>query len=164
MNNAISMIRNDMQRHKVTVTLPNEQEEKQLFLTIMEAKTSQFEDFKQTYGKQVTTTHLKLAEKVFGKGETENTYGVFYDKNLQIVFAFNRDFADYDSSKKQVLFKDIDDLLIERVQAKEVWKKKEKKKLDLHLPSIPRRPRRPVIHDSGFNPHTIIKYSLTEKQ
>lgn len=164
MNNAISMIRNDMQRHKVTVTLPlpNKQEARQLYLIMMGAKTSQLEDFKQTYGDEVTKTHLKLAEKVFGKGETESVYGVFYDMNLQMVFAFNRAFADYDNSKKYVLYKDIDDLLIERVEVKN--EKKEKKKKDFHLPRRPLRPNLRRDEFPGGSGRSLIKYSLTEKK
>lgn len=152
MNNAIGLVKTDMKRHAVSVVLPGEQEERSLFLIMISAQTSKLKDFEQTYGNKVTTTHLKVARKVFGEVETENVYGVLMDENLQMVFAFNRDFADYDAKRKAVIFKDVDDILLDRIEAK---------REDAPTPIPNRRdfafPRRPG--GSG-----VIKYSLSEKQ
>ena len=119
MNNAISLIKEDLQRHKIAVTLPSEQDEKSLYLILITAKTSKLKDLKKTYDSKATRTHLKIAKKIFGEDETENVYGVLIDESLQMVFAFNRDFADYNSKKKEIVFKDIDDVLIDRIEVKD---------------------------------------------
>lgn len=149
MNNVISLIKEDLRRHKVTVTLPSEQDEKSLYLILITAKTSKIKDLKKTYASRVTTTHLKIAKKVFREDETENVYGVLVDENLQMVFAFNRDFADYDSKKKAIIFKDIDDVLIDRIEVK-----------DKEAFPIPRPSSRRALPRGGG----AIRYSLTEKK
>lgn len=150
MNNAIDLIRGDLKRHKVTVVLPGEQEEKHFYLIMVKGKTSKFEDFKKTYGEQATTTHLRIAKKIFGYKEIENTYGVFVDEDLRMIFAFNRDFADYDKTKKAIIYKDIDDVLIEKIGPVVTPGFP-----DSNVPS-----NFPIPSGGGI----LIKYSLTEKE
>lgn len=156
MNNAIGLIKEDLRRHRVTVTLPGEQEEKSLYLILITAKTKKFKDFVETYGNQVTTTHQKIAQKVFGAEETKNVYGALIDENMRMIFAFNRDFADYDKTKKAIVFKDIDDVLIDRIEVKKI-----KLEEGEALPIGPKERR-------GRNPDNIgewlIRYSLAEKK
>jgi hypothetical protein len=80
------------------------------------ATTSRLKDFQVTYGDKVTETHLKLAQKIFGQWEKENIYGVFVNESMKMIFAFNTKFADYNKEKSIVEFKDIDDVLISRVE------------------------------------------------
>ncbi|MFA5358578.1 MAG: hypothetical protein WC310_02000 [Patescibacteria group bacterium] len=115
-NNAIRLITKDLQNHKVYVVLPGEEEERFLYLIMMQAKTSRLEDFEVTFGQQITEFQRKLALKIFGRNQTDNIYGVFLDDNLKMIFAFNRVFADYDGETKRVNYKDIDDLLIDLVK------------------------------------------------
>ncbi len=150
MNNAALFIKNDMQRHQVSVTLPGEHEEKSLCLVMIEAKTSMVEDLKSTYGDDVTPLHMKIAKKIFGEGETANVYGVFVDKNLQMVFAFNRAFADYVGSKKAIVYRDIDDLLAEKIQPGP-------------LKELPVEKAMPRFPSGGSGPRGVVKYSLAEK-
>lgn len=118
MKNAIALLKKDLENHRVVVILPGETEKKSLFLVMTGAKVNKLEDFKKTYGSKVTATHLKIAAKIFKEGETENVYGVFMDDNLQMVFAFNRDFADYSPKKEMIIYKEIDDLLVDGIEPK----------------------------------------------
>jgi len=154
MNNAIDLIKKDMQRHKVIVKLPNEKKEEELYLILITAKTSKLMDFKKTYrGKAIVTlTHLKIAQKIFDNTETENVYGIFLNKNLQMVFAFNRDFADYDSEKKLIVYKDIDDVLTDEIETKD--------DVEDNVIKIPKR--RDMFPGGGGS--MLIKYSLAEKK
>ncbi|MFC1609010.1 hypothetical protein ACFL2R_02745 [Patescibacteria group bacterium] len=155
MNNAISLVKGDMERHKVKVVLPDEGVERVLFLVMTSAKTSKLKDFRQTYGKRVTSTHNKIAEKIFGEGETDNIYGIFFDMDLKMIYAFNRDFADYDSEKKAVVFEDVDDLLLGKIEVKpdeEVKPNPDIKPPGGHFPF------------PGGGGGIGIRYSLTEKK
>lgn len=155
MNNAISLIKEDMARHMVSVILPGEKIEKSLYLIMMNAKTSKLNDLQKTYDTKATTTHIKIAKKIFGEGETENVYGVFIDEGMQIAFAFNRDFADYDSKKKAIVFRDIDDILVDRI---------EPKKIKIESSSLPNKESRRSFFPRRGGGDMIIKYSLTEKR
>lgn len=156
MNNTIELIKKDLQRHKVEVVLPNEKDKKSLYLIMIIARTSKLEDFKKTYGDKATPVHLKIAAKIFGENETNNTYGLLLNEDLKIAFAFNREFADYDAKRKEIIYKDIDDVLLERIKTEN----KEKKKISPKdiLEKFPLSPK-----DFDHNKATI-KYSLIEKE
>jgi len=148
-SNAPNFINEDLQRHKVKVILPGETKEVSLYLIMVTAKIKKLEDFVQTYGTKVTTTHQKIAKKIFGTGETDNVYGVFLGEDLKMVFAFNRDFADYDKNKKVIVYKDIDDILIDKIPInKEEF--------------TPPRLRPPSFGGRGVEMR--LRYSLSEKQ
>lgn len=150
MDNAISLVNKDLQNHLVTVTLPGEEIPKKLFLIEVGANTSMLEDYRLTYGKVITDLHSKIAKKIFGEKKTDNTYGIFIDRDLKIVFAFNRQFADYDKKSQQIQFKNVDDVIAEKVEPIEIeWEEI----------STPPRPPRPVSPGSG-----VLRYSLIEKK
>lgn len=157
---SIDLIHEDLRRHKVSVTLPGEQEEKSLYLILITAKTSKLEDFWGTYGDKATAIHQKIAQKVFGTEETENVYGALIDESLRMIFAFNRDFADYDSNNKTIVFKDIDDVLINRIEAK---KEVEKTELEIKEMSPIQRPKRKSMLPNDIG-EWLIRYSLTENE
>ena len=152
-SNAIELIRNDIKRHQVEVILHGETKSQMLFLVEVTAKTNKVEELPLVYGEKVTPLHLKVAEKIFGDQESENVYGVFVDKDLKYVFAFNREFADYVSEKECVEYKELDDILVEKVEPRK-----------LEPGAIPRFPMTsPSDRDrGGFGPCAVIKYSLTE--
>lgn len=161
MNSAISLIKHDLKRYKANVSLngTGRGRGKTCYLILMVAKTSLLADLKNAYGKQVTAVHMKLAKKIFGEKETDNTYGVLVDENLTPLFAFNRLFADYDRSTRTVIFKDLDSILVDRVDVKPGWFEK----LDLSDLRIPRREERRRFPDfDGM--HVLLKYSLVEKK
>jgi hypothetical protein len=149
MKNALRLVVEDLQNHLVDIRLPGEKEEKQLFLIMVTAVTSKLEDLQETYGEDVTNTHLKIAEKVFGTEKAENTYGVLLDDDKKMVFAFNREFADYNRSKKEIVYTDLDTLLVEKIEPKQ--------KL---APSF-RPPRNSGSGRGGGS--MIMRYSLPEK-
>jgi hypothetical protein len=163
MRNAIGLIKKDLQRHKISMLMPGTTQGKgrSFFLILVTAKTSLLADLKNTYGKEVTAVHLKLAKKIFGEAETENIYGVLVNQDLQMLFAFNRLFADYDRKSRMIVFKDIDGILMDRVEAK---KKDQVPTIDLSgLNAPPRFEERRRFPDCG-GMHVMIKYSLVEKK
>jgi hypothetical protein len=179
MKNAISLIQKDLRRHKITMLMPGRTQGKgkSFYLILVMAKTSMLQDLKNAYGGEVKPVHLKIAKKIFGEVETENVYGVLVDENLKMVFAFNREFADYDSKKKAIVFKDLVEVLIGRLDLKKNGVKKEAKKgvkkeakkgggktTKTEVVIIPE----PIFPSRGRFPscglHALIKYSLVEKK
>lgn len=152
MNNAIFLIKKDLGKHKVAVVLPGEKIKKTFFLIEITANTSLLEDLKNTYGEQVTALHEKVAKKLFGDAPSDNVYGLLIDEGLNLVFAFNRQFADINKKNGVIEFKDIDDLVSESIKPSTE---------PVYLPretSVPRR-------GSGRGGRgMLIKYSLTEKE
>ena len=112
MKNALLVVKTDVRRHQAEVILPGEECVRQLYLLEMTGKTRLIEDLRVTYGEAITPFHEKLAKKLFGEEESINKYGVFWDDDLKLVFAFNRRFADYDPKTKTVVYKDLDDFLV----------------------------------------------------
>ena len=153
MNNIISSIKEELQRHLVSVILPEGREKKSLYLIMVTGKTNKLTDFINTYGNQVTETHIKIAKKIFGENETDNIYGVFVDKDLQMIFAFNREFADYNKQKKRIVFKNIDDVLTDKIKVREK---------DNTIPPLHEK-KKPVF-PQGDSGSMILKYSLIEKK
>jgi len=141
MKNALEIIEKDCGRHKVPVILPGKKGPKDYFLIMIDAKTSLLEDLKITYGDAVTRLHVRMAENLSWVAETDNTYGVLIDNEMRMVFAFNRAFADYNKKTKEIDYKDIDDLLIEKIKPSTV--------------SIP--PRRPSGGSMG-----VLRYAIQE--
>lgn len=109
-----NLIADDLVNHEVRVTLPGGKEEQTLYLIEMTSRTSKLADFTKAYQGQATETHLKIAKKIFGGEKMDNVYGVLFsqERETRMVFAFNREFADYDKERKEIVYKDIDDLLM----------------------------------------------------
>lgn len=119
MNSVIELIRKDAAKHTVSVIVPGgENVIRKLFLILISAKTSLLNDFKITYGREVTAIHAKIAKKMFGTKETENIYGVLLDDEMRMVFAFNTKFADYKG--KNIVYKDMDSILMENIKPAEL--------------------------------------------
>lgn len=148
---ALDLMQEDLERHKVTVLLPGEDVDgpnktrRGMYLIMIKAKTSTIKDFEKTFGEILNSTQKKIAKKVFGEKETDNDYGVFVDGLMNMVFAFNRKFADYDSKRERIIYLDPDDILLGEV--------------DGPMGPYIFSPSRP----SGGG-HGVIRYSLTEKE
>ncbi|MFA5124242.1 MAG: hypothetical protein WC473_00225 [Patescibacteria group bacterium] len=118
---ALNFLRLDLQRHQVEVKLPNRQnpqdsmEEmtRDYYLIVMRGQTKLAEEFMATYPQE--TGMINLAIRIFGAEETICDYGVLLNDDLQIVFAFNRLFADYDHEKQEIVFKTAEQVLIEQL-------------------------------------------------
>jgi hypothetical protein len=172
--NAKNLLLKDLQRHEVTVSLPGESEKRKLYLIEITAKTSKYDDFVQVYP-EATPIHLKLAEKLFGRDEVNNIYGVFLDTALWVVFAFNREFADYDKKKQEIVFKPIDDLLLDSVSGKDTsvsdlkikkgsFPKSLKPEGDTGPKRHPFRRDRSSFWPGDGGSSGVVRYSLTEEQ
>jgi len=112
-NNALPFLIDDMHRHIVGVTLPGADEPQRLCLTIVTALVNKLADFKLTYGDQMEPIYEKMALKKYGPKDSESSYGVFCDReNGRPVFAFNLEFARYDSQTERVVYKDPLDVLV----------------------------------------------------
>jgi hypothetical protein len=114
MNNVLHLINDDLRRHRVTVTLPGAERTEDFYLIMLASKTSKLRDFTQTFP-DLNRTHLKLAKKLFGDEESDSIYGVLIDEDLKLVYAFNVDFADFDSKQNLIVYKDVDDILLAKV-------------------------------------------------
>lgn len=169
MSNAINSVKEELQRHKVIIILPGEDKKKSLYLIMITGETSKLDDFRITYNKEITALHLKIAKNVFGENKTENVYGVLVDDSLRMVFAFNRDFADYDRKKKAIIFKNVDDVLMDIIRAGKARAevKKTEMKEGKGLPVLPSEgrpfsfPNRELFPSAGEG---MIKYSIIEKE
>lgn len=160
--NSLEIVIEDLKKHEVMVALPGEDGEKYtkdravrtLFLIELTSKTNKAKEFEEVFGKGLTPLHKKIAKKVFGDQETESVYGVLVDPFSRIVFAFNREFADYDRAKQEIVFRNQDDILEERIVISKLKKKKSsidsKKKNKLLLPK--------KDPSKGF----VIRYSLPD--
>lgn len=152
--NVMDLLKKDLQRHKVPVRLPGRDEERQLFLIEIRALTNKIDDLRQSFGKKVVALRLRLAEKIFGQAETFSDYGVFFDDNYRMVFAFNREFADYNKETKTVVYKDIDDILMDHL-------------VDVDLPTshsfTPMVIERPPARNDFGGSSAVFRYSLVEK-
>lgn len=151
MNNVLNLIVKDLSRHEVEVTLPGEKVSKKFYLIIMEAKTSLFEDFKETYKEEATKLHLKIAKKMFGKKEKNYNYGVLVDKDNKYQYAFNTKFADYNKKKKIIEYKSVDEIIENNIVPV----------VDLSNFSKPSNNYTPNF--SGGSSNGKIRYSLSEK-
>ncbi|HPV70727.1 MAG TPA: hypothetical protein PKY08_02410 [Candidatus Magasanikbacteria bacterium] len=151
--NILDLLKKDLQRHKVAVCLPGRDDECQLYLIEVTALTSKFDELRLIYRTKMNALRSKLAEKIFGRGETSSVFGVFLDDDCRMVFAFNRDFADYNKETKMVVFKDIDDILLGRLDEIEA-------EPTPHTPMVIERPPSGGGFDGGS---AVFRYSLVEK-
>lgn len=114
--NALPFLARDIKNHAVTVIF-DEKKGAQIFYLVLTTSTesSLISDFIDAYGADLKL----LAESIIGETNFEtNTYGVLYDENLKMVFAFNRKLADYDYQKCRVVYKDPQQFLSEILEAK----------------------------------------------
>lgn len=152
LGNTIHLICTDLKRHMVQVILPEEDGrkiERTMYLIMIRAKTSMLSDFEYVFSDALVSMHKKIAEKVFKREETDNDYGLLINEDLKIVFAFNRAFADYDKNKKEIIYRDPDDILSERIE------------VSANPNSIEVDDFRPPFSGGGG---MTIRYSLAEKE
>lgn len=129
------------------------------FLLSTSYRTSTLDDFKETYGQDIEEFKCEVAARIFPKGKTENSYGVFLTKDLQMKFAFNQAFAKYDPKLKEVIYNSPEEILLSGV-----WDSDNV----VETPNIPtikyglisRRPRGPRISGRQM----LIKYAITGKR
>ncbi|VVB77765.1 Uncharacterised protein [uncultured archaeon] len=82
--------------------------------------TSTAEDFIRTYQGELSGFQERLARKVFGDEKSRNEYGIIFNSDLQMIFAFNRAFARYDPKSKKVVFNDAEDVLLKLSEGKDL--------------------------------------------
>jgi len=158
--NAKNLLLEDMRRHVVLVTLP-EEKKRELILIEISASTSLYDDFCQTYP-DATAMHRKLAEKLFGKKQTQNVYGTLFDADLKVVFAFNRAFADYDRKKEKIIYTPVDELLLDAIPETTSFKPNfVKPKIEKEKPY---KPNQSQSFFGGGGGGGTVRYSLTENE
>jgi hypothetical protein len=150
MHDVLSLVTGDMSRHVVEVKLPGQEASSPLVLIEVGAKAKMVDVLAETYGDEFTDFHRKLAEKIYGTKEDDLVFGVFF-KDQEMVFAFSRYLADYGQGTKTVNFKDLDEVLVEKIPS------------DSTAPSppgspVPVRPRPPLGGGS-----MVVIYALVEK-
>ena len=83
------------------------------YLVKIKYETSTLDDFLNTFKDELDEFKKKLARKVFGEKKTENTYITVVNKDLKIVYAYNARFAEYDENSMDIIFNQVEDVLLE---------------------------------------------------
>jgi hypothetical protein len=104
----------------------------------------------QTYGAKFAKFHRKVAQKLYGKKESELTFGALFSGN-EMVYAFSRDLADYDQETSTIKYRDLEDVLVETVKPSSSSSTE---------PSSPSKPPRPSFPYGGG---AVVRYAITEK-
>ncbi len=91
-----------------------------MYLIEVSMQGNSYTDFKDTYNSEVDDFKKLLADKVFKNTNSDQTYGVLINTDLQYSFAFNRKFADIDKVEHKIKFKDIEELLLEMVSKQDI--------------------------------------------
>jgi hypothetical protein len=149
MHDVLSLVTGDMSRHIVQVKLPGQEVTRPMVLIEVGAKTKMVDVIAETYGDAFTDFHRKLAEKIYGTKETDLVFGVFFE-DKKMVFAFSRDLADYDQRTETVIFKDLDEVLVEMIPLKPTTPASS----ESPSPAPPRPP---------FGGSMTVRYALVEK-
>lgn len=76
-------------------------------------------DFADTYP-EADDFKKRLAVKLLGDRPAEQVYGILVDTGLKYSFAFNRKFADLNSNKDRIVFKGVEDVLLEASEGKDL--------------------------------------------
>lgn len=101
----------------VAVKLPGSDVSKDLLLVEVQTNGKLLDVFRDTYHGKIQPIHDMLAEKVFGFKNEPISFGLMIAPDTcTLEFAFCREFGEYESGLEAVLFKNIDDLLMERLE------------------------------------------------
>jgi hypothetical protein len=149
MHDVLSLVAGDMGRHVVEVKLPGEEASLPLVLIEVGARVKMVDVLVETYGVKFTELHRKLAETLYGKGESDRVFGVFF-RGQKMVFAFSKELADYSRETKTVDFKDLDEFLVGKIPHTTVSNPTEEA-------STPVRPSH--VHSGSM----VVRYALVEK-
>lgn len=142
-----------MEQHIVPVKLPGDKKLVKRALVEVGAKASMIEILAATYGETFGGLHRKLAEKLYGEAEIDLVFGVFYEED-KMVFAFCRDVADYNKKTKKVECRDLDEVLVEKVNPIEGIPVRPP--IQFPEADMPSRP-------PGSMPDMMVRYALVEK-
>lgn len=160
MDRVLKLVKEDMLRHMVNVVLPGSQESRDLILNMVTAKVNRVAVLEATYGDRVTDLHGKLARKIYGEKEEEVVFGAFIDpETLAFVFVFSRELADFDRDKSVIVFKDLDEVLLKKVNVSPTSSGEDDLELPTTVSPIPAPPQRPPTRPS-FPGGTAVRYSL----
>ncbi|MBT3582865.1 hypothetical protein HN510_03540, partial [Candidatus Woesearchaeota archaeon] len=121
-NNLLSLMHDQFKEHEVILT--DGKKTAKFYLIEYHLSRNLIDDFESTY-KPLNNT-IELAERLMntdrrnveskknlGHNLTEQVYGVLIDKNLQNIYAFNRQFADLSKDKTRLVFKPAKDILLD---------------------------------------------------
>jgi hypothetical protein len=111
----LDRIKRDYQKQQVLIEGEN------FFLIKTQYETSTLEDFIATYGEEVDDFKIKLAKKIFGTGKTSNQYGILFDENLMMNFAFNSRFATYDLKDSTIRYLSVEEALLKDISGKPIF-------------------------------------------
>lgn len=106
-----STFRNILEEHKLIVTDGTNVNE--IYLIEVDPGTTLLADFETTFP-DMKGFKLDAARKSLGKDEGKQTYGVAIDTDLQYVFAFNRQFAEFANNK--LVFTNPKDIILNNIE------------------------------------------------
>lgn len=125
----------------------------EFFVITTSYKTSSVDDLIRTYGDEMDEFKQQLAEKIYPE-ERINKYDLIVSGDLQIVFAYNKEFGSMDRDTGIISYKPIEEVLLEKTGDKPVEKP---------LTSLPQRRRRGGSGWGGGG-NMSITYSLKGKK
>jgi len=166
----------------VDVKFSGQRQKRELCLIETEYKTKTINDFMKIYGDEISDFQKKLAKQIFGKKKTNNEYIFMLDKNMQIVFAYNRMFCAYDFQTKKLVYTPVEQVLLQNNKDRDlsetgdfrkVETKVKKRQGPVHplddsanIPPAPRspfEPPKPRFRSSPRRSSTKFKYSIIGK-
>jgi hypothetical protein len=144
----LDRIKKSYSKNRVELDLPDEDGSPFFYLVNVKYKTSTLDDFMKTYECEIDDFKKKLARRIFGDKKNDNEYGLMISENMQIKYAFNKRFASYDSRKKSVTYKPMEDVLLEKSN-----------QVDFSRRILPKNPFRRIPRSGP----TMIRYALVGK-
>ncbi|MDD5133144.1 MAG: hypothetical protein PHD81_02540 [Candidatus Nanoarchaeia archaeon] len=103
---------------KLNVIIDGQVKTEDFFLTETSYQTNTFDDFIKTYANSIDSFKIQTAKQVFGETKKENGYGLILTTDLQIIFAFNKAFANYNPESKTVVYIPAEKLLLNSFKEK----------------------------------------------
>jgi len=153
-------VKNSYNAHKISLKLEDGKLHN-MFLINTIYKTSTVNDLVKTYQNDLDDFKLKLALKQFGNLKTTNSYGLLFSDDLQIMLAFNNNFAYYDKKSKSIVYRPVEEVLLENNKRdfSKIMPKSSNELFDT-LANLPKTMKRPFRRGGGS---TVMRYSLQGK-
>jgi len=132
-------------------------DDKNFFLIPTLYETNLLKDLKRTYGENLDEFKEKLASNLIGESLNKNRYIMLLNEDLQIEYAYNESFAEYNPETMEIEFKPVEESVLEIVEER----KDSNKQIKIPGFDIPFMPSRVP---SRIDNNTIIRYALIGKK
>ncbi len=110
--NAIGNINSNIKTMGAAITINTDRGPQTMYLVVTRVRSNLLEDFLNAFGSELE----QLVEKVIGNKIEWHDFGVLYDSELRMIFAFNMKLAGYDPQTCQVVYKEPQQVLAELIE------------------------------------------------